>query len=177
MLAEVLRLAALAGAGFACASVLLNCSGTPLPGTQLGTYRVVAALQANTCGAGLAAPNPWTFDVQLSQEGSTLYWSWLDGRPPLKNTRSGNAVSLTNSQTSHVDASGDGGAGPCTMQRADTVQVALAAGSPPPSFQGTIQYAFSVSGGADCSDQLSASGGSYDELPCSVGYTTTAARQ
>jgi hypothetical protein len=177
MLADVLRLAALAGAGFACASVLLNCSGTPLPGTQLGTYRVVAALKTNSCGAGLAAPNPWTFDVQLSQEGSTLYWSWLDGNAPLKNTLSGNAVSLTNSRTSNVDSNGDGGAGPCTMQRADTVQVTLAAGSPPASFQATIQYAFSASGGADCSDQLSASGGNYDVLPCSVSYTATAARQ
>jgi hypothetical protein len=177
MLADVLRLAALAGAGFACASVLLNCSGNPLPGTQLGTYRVVAALKTNTCGAGLAAPNPWTFDVQLSQQGSTFYWSWLDGNAPLKNTLSGNDVSLTNSQTSNVDSSGDGGAGPCTMQRADTVQVTLGAGSPPSSFQGSIRYTFSVSGGADCSDQLSASGGSYDALPCSVSYTTTATHQ
>jgi hypothetical protein len=177
MLADVLRLAALAGAGFACASVLLNCSSTPLPGTQLGTYRVDAALKTNTCGAGLAAPNPWTFDVQLSQQGSTLYWSWLDGNAPLKNTLSGNAVSLTNSRTSNVDSNGDGGAGPCTMQRADTVQVTLAAGSPPASFQASIQYAFSASSGADCSDQLSASGGTYDVLPCSVSYTATAARQ
>jgi hypothetical protein len=177
MLADVLRLAALAGAGFACASVLLNCSSNPLPGTQLGTYRVVATLQKNTCGAGLGAPDPWTFDVQLSEQGTTLYWSWLDGNAPLKNTLTGNTVSLTDDRTGNVDSSADGGAGPCTMQRADTVRVTLASGSPPASFQGTIQYAFSASGGADCSDQLSASGGNYDALPCSVSYTTTATRQ
>jgi hypothetical protein len=177
MLADVVRLAALAGAGFACASVLLNCSDNPLPGAQLGTYRVVATLQTNTCGRGLGAPTPWTFDVALSQKGSTLYWSWLDGSAPLSSTLSGNAVSLTNSQTSNVDSTADGGAGPCTMQRADTVQVTLGSGSPPASFQGGVQYAFSVSGGADCSDQLSAAGGSYDVLPCSVTYSTTATRQ
>jgi hypothetical protein len=177
MLADVVRLAALAGAGFACASVLLNCSDSPLPGTQLGTYRVVATLQTNTCGNGLGAPNPWTFDVQLSQQGSTLYWSWLDGSAPLSSTLSDNAVSLTNSQTSNVDSTADGGAGPCTMQRADTVQVTLGSGSPPASFKGAVRYAFSVSGGADCSDQLSAAGGSYDALPCSVTYSTTATRQ
>jgi len=177
MLADVLRLAALAGAGFACASVLLNCSDTSLPGTQLGTYRVTATLGTNTCGAGLGAPNPWNFDVQLSQQKSTLYWSWLDGSAPLSNTLSGNAVSLSNSETANVDMAADGAVGPCTMQRADTVQVTLGSGSPPTGFTGAVQYTFSPSGGANCSDQLSASGGSYDVLPCSVSYTTTATRQ
>ncbi len=171
------RVAVLVRAGWVSTLLALGCSDSPLPGTLLGTYRVEGTLQANTCGAGLGAPNPWTFDVLLSQKGTTLYWSWLDGRAPLSNTLDGNATNLTVTSTANVDGTVDGGLGPCTMQRTDSIGVALAAGSPPRGFAGTIEYAFSVAAGADCSDQLGASGGSYGALPCSTRYTTTASRQ
>jgi hypothetical protein len=161
----------------ACFGPNFGCANTALPGTLLGTYHVVATLQTNTCGAGLGAPNPWTFDVQLSQEGSTLYWSWLDGSAPLSNALDDDSTSLTTTSSANVDGTADGGLGPCTMQRNDTVGVTLASGSPPASFTGTIGYAFSVESGANCSDQLSATGGSYDSLPCTVSYTTTASLQ
>jgi len=164
-----------------CACVLAGlatgCADTPLPGTMLGTYRVTASLQANACGTGVAPPNPWNFDVQLSEQGSTLYWSWMDGTPPLSNALDQRSTSLTTTQTANVDGTADGGLGPCTMQRADGVDLTLAAGSPPGSFQASIAYAFSVASGANCADQLSASGGSYDALPCSLSYTATGARQ
>jgi hypothetical protein len=138
----------------------------------------VGTLQTNTCGAGIAAPNPWAFDVQLSRQGSTLYWSWMDGSQPLSNALDGEASThLTTTQTANVDGSTDGGLGPCTMQRVDTLQVKLGPGAAPASFQGTIQYAFSVASGANCADQLRASGGTYDALPCSLGYTASGSRQ
>jgi hypothetical protein len=155
-----------------------SCSDTALPGSLLGTYKVQASPQSNTCGSGLKAPNPWNFDVQLSQSGSTMYWSWLDGSAPLTSTlATGGTTTLTNTQTGNVDPTPDGGAGPCTMQRNDTIQVALSSGSPPTAFAGTIQYAFSVPSGYDCSDQLGASGGMYSTLPCTITYAMTAARQ
>jgi hypothetical protein len=165
----------------ACAlgvALLGSCSDTALPGTLLGTYRVVGTLQTDTCGAGVAAPNPWTFDIQLSRRGTTLYWSWMDSRQPLSNTLD-DALStqLTTTQTANVDGSADGGLGPCTMQRADTVKLTLAAGGSPANFRGTIDYAFSVASGASCGDQLSASGGMYDTLPCALSYTATGSRQ
>jgi hypothetical protein len=149
------------------------CSATPLPGTQLGTFKVTAKSKANTCGLG--APDPWTFDAQLSRSGSTLYWSWMDGSPLLSGTVDGKShAALTSSQTGNVDAT-DAGLGPCTMQRQDDLEVDLpSAGG---SFTGTLDYSFSAAAGADCSDQLAASGGQFEALPCAVSYTMTGAPQ
>jgi hypothetical protein len=167
--------------GIAASAVLVlmaACSDTALPGTLLGTYKVQASPQSNTCGAGLGAPDPWNFDVQLSESNSVMYWSWLDGTPPLSSALGASGTTtLTNTQSGNVDATADGGVGPCTMQRNDTIEIALSSGSPPAMFAGTIQYAFSVPSGANCADQLAASGGSYATLPCTIAYTMTGARQ
>jgi hypothetical protein len=158
--------------------VTVSCSDSSLPGNLLGTYKVQASSQSNTCGSGAGAPSPWSFDVQLSQSGSVVYWSWLDGSAPLSSVLGASGTTtLTNTQSADVDATADGGAGPCTMQRSDTIQVALSSGSPPSTFAGTIQYAFSVPSGSSCGDQLAASGGMYTTLPCTIAYTMTAARQ
>jgi hypothetical protein len=150
------------------------CDATPLPGTMLGTYRVDAQSQTNSCD--LASPNPWQFDVQMSQDGALLYWSWMDGNPPLSAPLTGQAATLLASQQANVDGV-DGGIGPCDMERDDTVTVTLGSGSPPATFTATINYAFSVAAGSNCSDQLAAAGGQYAALPCTVTYSATATRQ
>jgi hypothetical protein len=165
--------------GFVCASAAVvlasvGCSSASLPGTMLGTYRVTAQSETNSCN--LAAPNPWQFDVQMSQDGSLLYWSWMDGSPALSGTLSGTSATIVAGQQANVDGI-DGGFGPCTMQRQDNLQVNLGTGMPPSAFTGTISYVFSVTAGSDCSDQLAASGGQYAALPCTLEYTTTATRQ
>ncbi len=63
------------------------------------------------------------------------------------------------------------------MERADTLVVTLGAASPPATFSGTMSYAFTVESGAQCTDQLTSAGGSYDQLPCSVSYTIAGTRQ
>jgi hypothetical protein len=165
--------------------VLLAGCGNPLPGTLLGTYQVMATAEANSCGSGLGAPSVYQFDIQLSEtdSDSMLYWNWLENTPiasgalaPVSTTDPQLQATLTASQSSNVDAT-DAGAGPCTMDRDDSVVVTLGAGTPPASFAGTMSYAFTVESGADCSDQLTAAGGAYDELPCAVTYTIVAARQ
>jgi len=159
-------------------AILIACSdNAALPGTMLGTYSATGTQVTNTCGAGIGAPTPWTFNVQMSEQTGTLYWSWMDGNPPVSTVMSGQQASFTGSETGNVDATPDGGAGPCTMARADSLEVTLATGSPPPSFAGTVTYNFSVVSGADCTDQLSASGGMYDALPCTLSYTVTATHQ
>ncbi len=164
--------AALAGA---CLALLCGCNDSSMPGKVLGMYKVVGQSTSNTCGLG--APSPWTFDVQLSQQGTTLYWSWLDGSPLLSGPLgSGSAASLKSSGTLNADST-DAGLGPCNLERDADLEVALASGSPPPSFGGTIGYAFQASGGSDCRDQLTASGGMFDALPCAVSYTVSATRQ
>lgn len=149
-----------------------------MPGTVLGTYEVKASLQSSTCGSGLNTPNPWVFDVQLSQDASTLYWSRLDGSPLLSSALgSGGTTTLTSTLAANVDAAPDGGAGACALQRDDTIQLTLSPGSPPGAFAGTMQYAYSVPSGYDCSDQLAIVGGMYATLPCTVTYSMTAGRQ
>ena len=159
------------------AAALLACSDSPLPGTMLGTYSVTGTLGTNSCGAGLGAPSPWTFSAQMSEQGTTIYWSWMDGSPPLSAPFTSGSVTLTTSQSANVDGLPDGGTGPCTMTRTDTLQIDLATGSPPPSFTGTVEYAFGVASGANCSDQLSVYGGMYDVLPCSTSYSVVGTRQ
>jgi hypothetical protein len=156
------------------AALLQSCDGTPLPGTMLGTYTVVGQAQTNSCN--LTAPSPWTFDAQLSEDGTLLYWSWLNGTSPLSAPVSSEMATLVASEQANVDGS-DGGAGPCTMQRDDNLELTLGSGSPPTSFTGTLTYAFSVVPGANCSDQLAAQGGSYAELPCTLSYALSATRQ
>jgi hypothetical protein len=166
----------LAGAlGVACLlGVLAPACGT-LPGKVLGTYQVVATGQADTCG--LAAPSAYQFDVELSEDEHTLYWSWLDNEPiasgvltPVSSTDPQLQASLKATQSQNVDPT-DAGPGPCTMQRADSVAVVLAKGSPPGTFNGTMSYVFTAESGADCADQLTTAGGMYSTLPCAVLYT------
>jgi hypothetical protein len=165
VIATVLTMATLAGAG---------CSGGAMPGQMLGTYKVVGQSQTNTCGLG--APNPWTFDVQLSVQQSTLYWDWLDGSPLLSGTLSGSSASIADSATVNADST-DAGLGPCNLQTSATLQLALGSGSPAGSFTGTMSYAYTPASGATCTDVLAASGGMYNQLPCTVTYDVTATRQ
>jgi hypothetical protein len=174
LLHSVLALATLAlYAGVATS----GCSDQALPGTMFGMYKVTGQASTNSCGSGLDAPDPWVFDAQLSQEGTTIYWSWMDGNAPLSGPLvSTEHASITADESANVDAT-DAGLGPCTMARADDIELALAAGSPPPSFTGTISYSFTVPSGSTCTDQLASAGGTYAALPCSVSYTVTAALQ
>ena len=167
--------------GVCLLGLLAPACGNPLPGTPLGTFQVTAKVAANSCGLG--APSDYQFDVELSRLGSTLYWSWLDNAPissgPLAPVSAADPrlqASLTATQSADVDPT-DAGAGPCTMTRTDSLHVTLAPGSPPGTFTGTMSYLFTVESGSDCTDQLTAAGGSYSALPCSVSYAIAGTRQ
>jgi hypothetical protein len=162
-------------AGIACMAGSAACGDTSMPGTTLGTYAVTAEAQTNVCG--LTAPNPWTFDVELSQDGTTLYWNWMDGSSYLSSPVDSQSATLLAAEQVNVDGTADGGLGPCTLERDDQLVVALGSGSPPATFTGTISYAISAVSGSDCSDQLSTVGGMYTTLPCTITYTMTSTRQ
>jgi hypothetical protein len=164
------------------AALTLSCSSNALPGNMLGMYKVTGTTQTNTCGSGLGAPTPWVFDVQLSEapasSGTTLYWSWMDGSPPLSGPLTAQSTaSLLTSQQGSVDSTPDGGVGPCTMGRSDDVEVTLGTGSPPSTFSGTVTYNFTVTSTSNCSDQYTSAGGMFDTLPCAVNYTVAGAHQ
>lgn len=164
------------------AAFTLSCGPTSnLPGTALGTYNVTGTLGTNSCGSGLGAPNPWTFTVQLSEDTGTFYWEQTGGTAALSSAMtSSTQVDITSIETANVDGT-DAGEGPCDLTSTTSIDLALAPGSPPATFHGTITYTFAASTGVssttDCTDQLSASGGTYDTLPCTANYTITASHQ
>jgi hypothetical protein len=151
----------------------LACGGSPLPGAMLGTYKVVGQSKKNSCGLG--APDPWTFDAELSLQGSTLYWSWMDGSPLLSGSLGSQGhATLTRTGTVNADST-DAGLGPCNLERSDALDLVLGDGNA--SFGGTIGYSFAVANGATCTDQLVSSGGMFRALPCTVQYTVSGTRQ
>jgi hypothetical protein len=155
-----------------------GCDPNTLPGTSLGTYSVTGTLTMNSCGAGAMAPDPWTFSVQMSEDGSTLYWSSeSEGQTPLSAPIDASSRAIL---TSVVQQNVDGTAqlaGPCLLERDDTIDLTLGSGSPPPTFSGTITYTFLAAANSDCGDQLSVTGGPYDTLPCTIEYAVTGASQ
>jgi hypothetical protein len=134
----------------------------------------VGVLGSTTCGA---VPDPWEFDVRLRFEDVTLYW--VQGDAPISGVVAASHVELKAKDVLTVR-------GPdaktrtmgCTMQRDDlvTMTVARADASPPAtladtaSFRGTLRYRFTPTAESDCMDQLSHSGGDYENLPCDVVY-------
>jgi ABC-type glycerol-3-phosphate transport system substrate-binding protein len=167
------RLVAIALLGMVAAPAA--CAAPSMPGTTLGTYKVTAQAETNVCG--LTAPNPWNFDVELSQDGTTLYWSWMDGSPYLSGPVASQAATLLASEQVNVDGTADGGLGPCTLERDDQLLLTLATGSTPASFTGSISYAITPVAGSNCSDQLATVGGQYAVLPCTITYSMTSTRQ
>jgi hypothetical protein len=166
----------------AFAAIAMSCAlSSPLPGTALGTYNVTGALGANSCGAGLGAPSPWTFTTQMSEDGTTLYWESMGGSELSSTMTTATQVTITSIETANVDGTDAGVQGPCDLQSTAAIDLTLATGSPPATFTGTISYTFEaatgVSSTTNCTDQLSASGGPYDTLPCTVSYSVTGTRQ
>jgi hypothetical protein len=174
----------LLGATATCALVglTMGCAPpTPLPGTSLGTYNVTGTLETNTCGSGLGAPNPWTFTTQMSEDGAVLYWEISGGTELYSTMSSATQVSITSVSTTNVDGADAGIQGPCDLQSTTALDLNLSAGSPPATFTGTITYTFEaavgVSSATNCTDQLSASGGTYDTLPCTASYSLAGMHQ
>jgi hypothetical protein len=165
----------------AVAWLSVSCAApATLPGTSLGTYNVTGMLGINTCGAGLGAPSPWTFTTQMSEDGTTLYWETSEGTELSGTMASATEVSISSILTANVDTT-EAGAGPCDLQNTTVLDLALAAGASPSSFTGTITYTFAaatgVSSSVNCTDQLSASGGPYDTLPCTASYSLAGTQQ
>ena len=164
------------------ASVALaaGCTGKDptRPGDSIGVFGVTAALTASTCGT---TPNPWTFDVRLRHDGTTLYW--VQGQQPISAVvNAAGTAAMTTSSTDTVRAA-TSTVSACEMQRDDAVNVTLSpigyGGkdiSTATSFTGALTYHFSATSGADCSDQLAAVGGDYAALPCAISYTLTATK-
>lgn len=169
-----------------CLASLSACvaPSSSLPGDSLGKYDVTATLGTNTCGSGVDATNPWSFTVEMSKDGSLLYLANEDGSDEVSGGYDDTAqtsATLVSAETKNVnDATANLGT-TCNMTLATTFALSLGSTSPPPSFTGSVSYAYSVataiSSNTDCSAQLASAGGKYTTLPCTVTYSLKATRQ
>lgn len=151
--------------------VLLACAGKDPynPGTALGTFHAKAALTDASCGGN--PPNPWEFDLKLSQDKSNLYW--VQGGLPVQGTLdAAGHFTLSQASTSQVSAA-DKTHGACLITRTDTLAGDLADGGVANGFSGTLTYGFAPTDGADCVAQI---GGTFNALPCAIRYDLTAVR-
>jgi len=158
----------------------LGCSSSSLPGTALGTFNVTGTLGTNTCGSGLNASNPYDFTVQMSIDGTTLYWETSDGVELSATMSSTTAATITSTQTANADAT-EAGAGACDLTDVETIAIKLNTATSPSAFTGSLTYSFSAATGIsstnNCTDQLASSGGSYASLPCTATYSLSATKQ
>jgi hypothetical protein len=162
------------GAWLTAVLALGACTDTSMPGTGLGTFQVEATPTSNTCGAAMAAPGTWSFDVDLSRDENLLYWRQNDklASGPIGTD---NTAKIESEVTSVVVAAAPGVA-ECRMTRVDTVTVTLPESGDVTSVSGTISFAVSAVAGTDCASQLVAYGGTYDAIPCATELTFTASR-
>lgn len=139
------------------------------PGTSLGSFHVDGKLQANACGGSVGAPADWQFDVKLATDPHVLYW--VQGGLPVQGTLDAKSHARLESTSSQVVHDADSGARYCAIVRKDTIDITL---SPDETqFTATLVYEFRAADGSACDDQMSASGGPYATLPCTVGYALT----
>lgn len=167
----------------ASVAVALSCAGCTgkdpySPGTKLGTFHVTAKLTQTTCGQ---TPDPWEFDVRLNHDGSTLYW--IQGGAPIQGQVDATARTQLKAEIVQEVRAADAKArkAACSVSRTDALAVTLTGADAKPtidpslttSFAGGLVYTFTPTEGSDCSDQLTASGGDFDALPCEVHYDLT----
>jgi hypothetical protein len=152
------------------------CSGKDPynPGTPIGTFHVTGALAVNQCGDASGAVDPWTFDIKLNKDGTTLYW--MQGGLPVSGVLDAHLhTSMTSTDTRTIHGADPQHRVPfCGITRDDAVDLTMAADLA--SFTGSLAYTFSPSDGSDCTDQLTTAGGSYATLPCEIHYTLTAVK-
>lgn len=149
------------------------------PGEPVGAFTVTAKLVANSCGQAL---NPWVFDIRLRHEESTLYW--VQGSAPVSGKVDASAHAILSSTSTDNVRPADTRAAGCTLTHEDNLDVILSDAASGPaidpatttSFVGTLAYHVGTTSDSDCSDQTTASGGSYAALPCDVRYEVTAKR-
>lgn len=157
--------------------VLLGCNGTDRysPGTPVGTFNVAAKLTTLSCGG--SAPDPWTFDVKVNHDASTVYW--IQGGAPISATVDADGHATFAAQTVTDVRAATAKVPGCSIARTDSLGVYLIDGSTKPTtdpaelqtFEGTLSYTFAATEGSDCTTELAASGGSWEALPCTAAYT------
>jgi hypothetical protein len=146
------------------------------PGDALGTFDVTATLEQSTCGDGLlASPESWHFQVKLSRFQHDLYW--LNGREAIVGSIGKDGRSFSFDTRVDVDIPPEEGGDPeCRIRREDSASGKLSADDADvESFEGDLSYRYGIIGDASC-DSFLLTPGAPTRLPCTIGYTMSAAR-
>jgi hypothetical protein len=166
---------ALAGVLVALPS-LTACTGKDItnPGESLGTFAVDAHRLTATCGEAQTPPDPWRFEVKLSQEGRTLFW--VQNRVPVSGTLDGTNHAQMKTSDTRVLREPTKTQPECVVRRDDQLDAQLDATSSEATatkldvkrFSGTLRYLFTPETGSDCLDQISPA--TFETLPCEVSF-------
>jgi hypothetical protein len=137
-------------------------------GTSLGTFHATALLTSSNCGAGVEAPASHEFDVVLSQDDTAIYWT--QSGTTLIGSLDDDEATWTYQAPAQMD-------GPCTIAQQEELEAKLDDIDQPKMLKGTIRQGVTPVTGTTCSRQVTAAGGTFDNLPCSVGYVFSAKRK
>jgi hypothetical protein len=173
----------------------------PLPGDAIGSFSVSAVETANTCGEGALGETPtWSFAVNLSKDGTTIYWD--SGSGPVTGVLAADAMGFSFSNTivtdmrppadpdPETDSTGTFGVGggftmpalpPCSMARVDSAVGTLSSTVDPiASFSGSLTYAYAPTPGSSCADLVTGTittPPQFQTLPCGMTFSISGARQ
>jgi hypothetical protein len=134
-------------------------------GDTLGTFHATALLTNSNCGAGVDAPESHEFDLTLSQDDTAIYW-----------TQSGTTLtgSLDDDEATWVYRAPEQTDGRCTIEQQQVFKATLDDVAQPQIIKGTLRQDVTPATGANCAQLAVAAGGTFDNLPCTVGYVFSA---
>jgi hypothetical protein len=146
------------------------------PGADLGTFRVEATREANTCGDDAlgGAPATWAFELRLRRGDGVMYWD--NGVEVIPGRIGANGQSFSFDTGIVVDMREQGSAGlpSCSIARRDRASGMLDAEDD--AFTGSIAYDFAPTQGSDCTDLVFGEIPSFAALPCGMTYDLDATR-
>jgi len=147
-----------------------------VPGEPLGTFEVVAELDASNCGAGaLGSTDLWEFEVQLSKDFDQLFW--LNGREVIPGRLASDGEAFEFDTRVQVDVlEPKPGVLGCTLNRQDRASGRLSyRDEAVTSFDGRLTFAYIPSSDSDCSPLIGVEGG-FSTLPCEMKYVVSGSR-
>lgn len=177
--------------------VLTGCVAVEPPGELVGAYAVTGTLLENTCGEGLPAVDPMTFEVELREDEGLGYWlvapparlghlsasgefsfeversyTVTGGRPPEITIETDPELALDPERVEREQMPTD-----CTLVVSELVEGAVArdpaaSDTDPsePALVGRNEIAVRATAASRCAALLVAAGGPWEALPCHVLY-------
>jgi hypothetical protein len=144
-----------------------------MPGTDLGSFSVVANVTSNTCGDGALGEQPsWQFSVHFEMDPGVLYWN--NGQEVLTGTLSDDgSFSIDSSVVQNMRDPNVVGPLPCSIVRTDHAAGKFNSAKNPTSFTGQLSYTFSPTSGSTCDDLWMSDAPIVAALPCGFTYQAT----